>query len=244
MKLKILSWNVRGLNNFHKREVVKNLLKELKGDVICLQEIKLDSTNSTIVKSLWGNPFVDWAALDAIHTAGGFWLAWDRRVFEKVDYFVGRFSVSVLLKGVVDGFQWVCSGVYGPTVDSTRNEMRVELDSKRSRWSSAWCLIGDFNIISYAVERLGCNSFSSAMFKFSYFTEKHNMVDLPLVGGDYTWFHDSENPSMSRIDRTLISADWEDHIMDVDPEDSSSGGVRPLSYFSGGRRCVEGEECF
>ena len=64
MNLKILSWNVRGLNN------LKILLKEWKGDVICLQETKLDSTNSTVVKSLWGSPLVDWAVLDAIHTAG------------------------------------------------------------------------------------------------------------------------------------------------------------------------------
>ena len=37
MNLKILSWNVRGLNNFHKRVIVKILLKEWKGDVIFLQ---------------------------------------------------------------------------------------------------------------------------------------------------------------------------------------------------------------
>ena len=61
----------------------------------------------------------------------GIWLAWDRRLFEKVDYFVGRFSVSVLLEGVVDGFEWVCSGVYGPSDDSARNDMWVELDSMR-----------------------------------------------------------------------------------------------------------------
>ena len=139
--------------------------------------------------------------MDAIHAAGGILLAWYRRVFKKVDSFVGRFSVSILLKGVVDGFEWVCLGVYGPSNDSARNAMWVELDSGRLQWSSAWCLIGDFNIIRYPVERLGCNSFSSAMFKFSYFIEKHNLVDLPLEGGDYTWFHDFVNPSMSRIDR-------------------------------------------
>lgn len=76
----------------------------------------MDSTNSTIVKSLWGNPFVDWVVLDAIHivggildaihTVGGTLSAWDRWVFEKVDCFVGRFLVSILLKGVVDGFVW------------------------------------------------------------------------------------------------------------------------------------------
>ena len=47
------------------------------------------------------------------------------------------------------------------------------------------------------------------------FIEKHNLVYLPLEGGYYTWFRDSNNPSMSRIDRALISADWEDHFFDV-----------------------------
>ena len=41
------------------------------------------------------------------------------------------------------------------------------------------------------------------------------MVDLPLEGGDYTWFCDFNNPSMSKIDRALISADWEDQFLDV-----------------------------
>ena len=41
------------------------------------------------------------------------------------------------------------------------------------------------------------------------------MVDLPLVRGEYTWFHDFENLSMSRIDRVLVSANWEDHFLDV-----------------------------
>ena len=75
MNLKILSWNVSGLNNFCKRVIVKILLKEWKGDIICLQETKLNSTNSTVVKSLWGSPFVDSAVLvllDAIHTCWGY----------------------------------------------------------------------------------------------------------------------------------------------------------------------------
>ena len=41
MKLKIVSWNVRGLNNSLKRLVVRNLLREWNCDVVCLQETKL-----------------------------------------------------------------------------------------------------------------------------------------------------------------------------------------------------------
>ena len=43
LSLKILSWNVRGLNDCRKRLIVKNLLREWKCDVICLQETKLTS---------------------------------------------------------------------------------------------------------------------------------------------------------------------------------------------------------
>ncbi|KAL4632808.1 hypothetical protein ACB092_04G077500 [Castanea dentata] len=153
---------MRGLNNPHKRDVVKNLLWEWKCDIVCFQESKLNSTSSSLVKSLGGSPFVDWRALDATHTTRGVILMWDRRVFERVDLVVRSFSILVLLEGVSDGFEWIYSEVYGPTDGSLRDAMWLELDLVRSRWAGAgaWCVFGDFNVIHYPDERLGCNSFS------------------------------------------------------------------------------------
>ena len=65
MNLKILSWNVRGLNDCRKHSIVKNLLREWKCDVICLQETKLTGLDRQMVGNLWSCPFVDWVALDA-----------------------------------------------------------------------------------------------------------------------------------------------------------------------------------
>ena len=62
----------------------KNLLNEWKCDIICYEETKLSSLNSSIVRSLWGSPFLDWVALDAVNTARGVLLVWDKRVYEKV----------------------------------------------------------------------------------------------------------------------------------------------------------------
>ncbi len=36
MSIRILSWNVRGINNPQKRSVIKNLLRDWKCDVVCL----------------------------------------------------------------------------------------------------------------------------------------------------------------------------------------------------------------
>ena len=57
---------------------------------------------------------------------------WDRRVFERVDSVAGRFSISISLKGVPDGFEWICSGVYESTDGSLKDAMWAELDLVRS----------------------------------------------------------------------------------------------------------------
>ena len=75
------------------------------------------------------------------------------------------------------------------------------------RWTMAWFLVGDFNIIRYLSERLGCESFSPAMIAFSDFIESNYLVDLPLEGASFTWFRDFRISSMSRIDRALVSLD-------------------------------------
>ena len=41
MKLRMVSWNVRDLNDLWKRLVVKNLLRDWNCDIVCLQETKL-----------------------------------------------------------------------------------------------------------------------------------------------------------------------------------------------------------
>ena len=69
MNLKILSWNVRGLNDRRKRSIVKNLLCDWKCDVICLQETKLTGMDRQMVGNVWSYPFVDWVALDAVQSA-------------------------------------------------------------------------------------------------------------------------------------------------------------------------------
>ena len=54
MNLKILSWNVKGLNVVEKRLQIRNLLRTWRADIVCLQETKLEWITRGIVRSIWG----------------------------------------------------------------------------------------------------------------------------------------------------------------------------------------------
>jgi exonuclease III len=215
MKLKLLTWNVRGLNDPKKRVVLKNWLRKWKVDVVCLQETKLDKVDGRMISSIWGNRFAGWEVLDAAHTAGGVLLLWDKRVVERIDSKVGMFSVSCHWKSLGDGFEWVGTGVYGPNRDDSRSELWAELVEVRNQWSQPWCIFGDFNVVRFSSERRGCVRVTPAMEEFSDFIDGFNLIDLPLNGGLYSWCNGAANPSMSRIDRVLVSTDWEEHYSDV-----------------------------
>ena len=62
MKLRMVSWNVRGLNDLRKRLIVRNLLWEWNCDVVFLRETKLAGMNRQLFYSLWSCPYVDWVA--------------------------------------------------------------------------------------------------------------------------------------------------------------------------------------
>lgn len=39
--MKIISWNIRGLNNPHKKDMVRNMIRANKSDIVLLQENKM-----------------------------------------------------------------------------------------------------------------------------------------------------------------------------------------------------------
>ena len=147
MNVKILSWNVRGMNDSGKRLCIKNMMKDWNADIICLQETKMELITAQIIRSLWRCHYVDWVFLGSIGASGGIVLMWDKRVVEKVEDAVGSFSVSCKFKNVEDQNVWMFTGVYGPNVDGDRGLMWDELAGIRSWWDVPWCLGGDFNVV-------------------------------------------------------------------------------------------------
>lgn len=90
--------------------------------------------------------------------------------------------------------EWTCFGVYGPAGNASKDDFWVELEDIRQKWNNPWLIMGDFNVVRFPSERLGCRRFSSSMRDFSDFIENSHLLDLPLSGGTYTWSNGSDPP--------------------------------------------------
>jgi len=66
--------------------------------------------------------------------------------------------------------------------------------------------------VRFPGERSGVIGFFAAMEEFSEFIFVERLVDIPLQGGQFTW---SNNLVWSKIDRFLLSSEWEEHYPEV-----------------------------
>ena len=71
MKLKIMSWNVRGINDVAKRSLIRAFIKSQRVDLVFLQETKLREISRGLIRSLGVGSHLEWTAVKAEGASGG-----------------------------------------------------------------------------------------------------------------------------------------------------------------------------
>ena len=87
-----------------------------------------------------------------------------------------------------------------------------ELGAIRGLWFDPWCIGGDFNVVRFPSERSREGRLTGSMRRFSEVIEELALKDLPLHGGLFMWSGGLNGLSRSRLDRFLISEDWDNHF--------------------------------
>lgn len=72
-----------------------------------------------------------------------------------------------------------------------------------------WAVCGDFNVSRFISEKNNCRRRSKGMKEFSDFIEDMNLIDLQLENASYTRFKGDCHDAASRIDRILLSEEWD-----------------------------------
>ncbi|RVW49313.1 Peptidyl-prolyl cis-trans isomerase FKBP20-1 [Vitis vinifera] len=210
MKIRLLSWNVRGANDSSERKVIKAMIRSQKVDLFCVQETKIQSMTKSLVRSLGSGRFLDWGAMGAQGVAGGILICWDKRTLEVLEMEMGQFSISCTLRNVKDGNVWIFTGVYGLFSKEDREILWEELGAIRGIWDDPWCLGGDFNVTLSQRERSNQGRLTGAMRRFAQVVDELELLDLPMQGGVSSWSGGRNNQSSARLDCFLVTQEWLD----------------------------------
>jgi DNA phosphorothioation-dependent restriction protein DptG len=114
----VLNWNVHGLNNPARREVVRNLVTDHRCRIVCLQETKLQAVNDATIANTLGQEFLNsFVVLPSEGTSGGILLACSQDHYTLLQVNIRRYSVTATVKRRADNEICTITGVYGPQGD-------------------------------------------------------------------------------------------------------------------------------
>jgi exonuclease III len=113
--IKVLSWNVRGLNNVARQEEVKQITSSCKPQLVCLQETKLSLVTPSVVRSILGpqyeNSFVH---LPAMGIRGGIIIAVLEFVCSIDHPVLTQNTLTATMLDHRNSSSWSLTCVYGP----------------------------------------------------------------------------------------------------------------------------------
>ena len=129
--------------------------------------------------------------------------------FDVIKFIEGTFSLKAIVQDKKEKRTLSLVTVYGPAHEENRDLFLTELSQICSTNTYSMILGGDFNILRFSSDKN--TSFSGNKFTdlFNWVINTHELRDLPLNGGSYTWSNNQQVPTLERLDRILISEDWE-----------------------------------
>ncbi|KAL9691413.1 hypothetical protein QQ045_011835 [Rhodiola kirilowii] len=168
---KIVTWNIRGINNPYKKSEVLCWIKKNKLDVVAMLEVKLHENKwaEAVTKC---SPDESWKA--DFSTIDGGWAQAENR----------RFCLIV---------------VYASNNQRDRKQMWNEIEKAGDKFNGCWICMGDFNCVKDQKDKLNGNRVRETdTTDFRTFLASSGLQDLPASGYHYTWSNNHVN-SADRI---------------------------------------------
>lgn len=206
--MKLISWNIRGLNGPRKRKILKNMLKQEKPSILFLQETKCSSTVlDKIAAAAWPGGLV--TAVDAQGASGGLAILWDARIINLSNILANKNFIQATFHLSGTNAHGLLTNVYFPQETAQKSILLNTLsDLNRNRPLPLWISGGDYNMIASMDEkRGGRNKTNSDDGLLKNFINSNWLMDIPTNNGIATWTNKRAGTHhiASRLDCFLIS---------------------------------------
>jgi hypothetical protein len=168
-------------------------------------------TRSLVVEMLgprFGDNFI---ALPADGTRGGVLVSCtaDYQITEDPMLAHCSYSTTGTILHRADLMTWAVTAVYGPQEDEPKQKFMQEIRQVKGMVQDRRMLLGDFNLICSAADKSNSNINLRLMGQFRDLVQDLELIDYPLIGRKFTWSNEREVSTQTRIDRVMVSKEWD-----------------------------------
>ena len=199
-------WNVRGLGDSDKCNLVRGVFSNARPAVICIQESKLDNIDAfkakTFLPPTFSNSFV-FAPADG--TRGGLVTAWDPALFTIHSHFLKPFTLTTKFTCNASNLDFTVTNTYGPSDHIESIPFLQHLRDLPAIVNGPWILLGDFNLVRCPSEKNNGRINSSLATAFNDTIHDLRVGEVMLSDRLYTWSNKQPFPVLAKLDRALTN---------------------------------------
>ncbi|XP_021971583.1 uncharacterized protein LOC110866749 [Helianthus annuus] len=192
---------MNGVSSIRKGMWVKKLKKDLKADVIGIQETHRAGLSKVELRRFWDNTCLKVASVDSAGRSGGLAMLWNPDLFRDESILKNnRFlMVSGRIVGVEEKMNLV--NIHAPNDARLRRSFWTELLNLLSHVEGMKVLFGDFNDVRDEEERVNSTFDRSASEAFNDFISTAGLFEFSVTGGKFTFISGHANVKLSKLDR-------------------------------------------
>ncbi|GJW40621.1 cytochrome P450 [Tanacetum coccineum] len=178
--MNILSLNIRGVGEAHKRSWVKRVCLEQKVNFLGIQETMTGKLCNFDIQSMWHNSCFDFVYKKSEGKSGGIVAIWDTNFFSLSTRLEGDGYLALL--GNWKNIREVCLLIIVYAPQDQRKKKKLWLDVTRIvvNHDSLSIVLGDFNEVRNESERKGTIFDPRGASSFNNFIASSGLCDLPM----------------------------------------------------------------
>ncbi|XP_031391078.1 uncharacterized protein LOC116203481 [Punica granatum] len=206
--MSLLAWNCQGIRGELTVRALRLLVQKHRPSIIFLSETKSNSRHCNKIAQRCN--LVGIFTIDSSNATGGLCLLWNSELQVTI-HKSSPFYIHATIEHPVLPASWILTTVYGPPYSHAKPVFWAELTDIANTIDKPWLIVGDFNEICYASDKIGGRNFTSSFRSFlDTFLSQSGCIDLGFTGNPFTWRNKRMGLAFirQRLDRALANDDW------------------------------------
>lgn len=183
--IKILVWNIKGINSQDKWDAIRAKISESACHILCLQETKREQFDMFYLKKFCQGILTDFF-LPVIDASGGLIIIWNSSFFNASPVHANSYAITTKIDCFLNNSSFHLTNVYGPSAsDQKLGFITWLINLDRSNFSE-WILVGDFNLYRSGEDRNKPDGNANDMQMFNELIVDLDLSEIPFSGQRYT----------------------------------------------------------